>query len=239
MKWHIGCSGFYYRHWKDVYYPEGLPQSKWFSHYCQHFNTLELNGTFYSFPKLKSLQKWYNDSPANFTFAVKAHRVITHYRKFNNTFDKMNELYDVIAAGLQDKLGPVLFQMPPNYVYSEERLNNILRNLDSSFNNVVEMRNKSWWQPQVYEQLAEHNITFCGMSHPTLPEDVVQNTETLYYRLHGNQQLYSSAYSADELRIFTQQVKASNAKQAFIYFNNDIGASAIFNARELIRMVEE
>jgi uncharacterized protein YecE (DUF72 family) len=239
MKWHIGCSGFYYRHWKDVYYPKGLPQSKWFSHYCQHFNTLELNGTFYSFPKLKSLQKWYNDSPANFTFAVKAHRVITHYRKFNNTFDKMNELYDVIAAGLQDKLGPVLFQMPPNYVYSEERLNNILRNLDSSFNNVVEMRNKSWWQPQVYEQLAEHNITFCGMSHPTLPEDVVQNTETLYYRLHGNQQLYSSAYSADELRIFTQQVKASNAKQAFIYFNNDIGASAIFNARELIRMVEE
>jgi uncharacterized protein YecE (DUF72 family) len=239
MKWHIGCSGFYYRHWKDVYYPEGLPQSKWFSHYCQHFNTLELNGTFYSFPKLKSLQKWYNDSPANFTFAVKAHRVITHYRKFNNTFDKMNELYDVIAAGLQDKLGPVLFQMPPNYVYSEERLDNILRNLDPSFNNVVEMRDKSWWQPQVYEQLAEHNITFCGMSHPTLPEDVIQNTETLYYRLHGNQQLYSSAYSADELQIFIQQAKASSAKQAFIYFNNDIGASAIFNAKELIRMVGE
>jgi uncharacterized protein YecE (DUF72 family) len=237
MKWHIGCSGFYYRHWKDVYYPKGLPQSKWFSHYCQHFNTLELNGTFYSFPKLKSLQKWYNDSPANFTFAVKAHRVITHYRKFNNTFDKMNELYDVIAAGLQDKLGPVLFQMPPNYVYSEERLDNILRNLDPCFNNVVEMRDKSWWRPQVYEQLAEHNITFCGMSHPTLPEDVIQNTETLYYRLHGNQQLYSSAYSADELQIFMQQVKASSAKQAYIYFNNDIGASAIFNARELNRMV--
>ena len=238
MKWHIGCSGFYYRHWKGVYYPDGLPQSKWFDHYCQHFDTLELNGTFYSFPKLKSLQKWYADSPPGFTFAVKAHRIITHYRKFNHTLEKMNDLYTVIADGLQEKLGPVLFQMPPNYVYSEERLANILQNLDPAFNNVIEMRDASWWKPDVYAQLAQQNITICGMSHPELPEDVIANTNSLYYRLHGNRQLYSSAYSADELKAFAAQVKATQAKQAYIYFNNDIGASAIFNARELIAMVK-
>lgn len=238
MKWHIGCSGFYYKHWKEVFYPQGLPQSKWFGHYCEHFNTLELNGTFYSFPKLSSLQKWYADSPAQFLFAVKAHRGITHYSKFNNTKDRVNELYQVIADGLQEKLGPVLFQMPPNYLYSEERLENILKNLDPAFTNVVEMRHESWWQSHVYAELAKQNISFCGMSHPTLPDEVVANTSTIYYRLHGNQQLYSSAYSADELNSFAANVNAANAEQAFVYFNNDIGASAIFNAKELLDIVK-
>lgn len=233
MKWHIGCSGFHYRHWKEVFYPQGLPQTKWFAHYCQHFDTLELNVTFYNFPKITSLQKWYADSPPGFTFAVKAYRGITHYNKFNNVQDRVNELYQVITDGLQEKLGPVLFQMPPNFVYSEERLEKILRSLDPTFTNVVEMRHESWWRADVYAELAKRNISFCGMSHPTLPSDVIQNTSTLYYRLHGNQQLYASAYTPDELQAFANTVKESNAEQAYIYFNNDIGASAIYNAKEL------
>jgi uncharacterized protein YecE (DUF72 family) len=184
MKWHIGCSGFHYKHWKELFYPQGLPQTKWFAHYCQHFDTLELNVTFYNFPKISSLQKWYADSPPGFTFAVKAYRGITHYNKFNNVQDRVNELYEVITNGLQEKLGPVLFQMPPNFVYSEERLDKILRSLDPSFTNVVEMRHESWWKPDVYAELTKRNISFCGMSHPTLPADVIQNTPTLYYRLH-------------------------------------------------------
>jgi uncharacterized protein YecE (DUF72 family) len=239
MRWLIGCSGFYYKHWKEAFYPDNLPQTKWFPYYCQYFNTVELNGTFYSFPKIKALQKWYADSPPEFVFTVKAHRVITHYKKFNNTQDKVNELYAVLSDGLQEKLGPVLFQMPPNYQYSEERLQNIYKNLDPTFTNVIEMRHESWWRPDVYQQLAEHQITFCGMSHPTLPADVIQNTDTLYYRLHGNQQLYSSAYSTAELQQLANDVKATDAKQAFLYFNNDIGASAIFNAKELLEIVKQ
>ena len=238
MNWFIGCSGFHYKHWKEVYYPEGLPQTRWFKYYCQHFNTLELNNTFYSFPKLNSLQKWYADSPPQFVFTVKAYRGITHYSKFNNTHERVSELYEVLANGLKEKLGPVLFQLPPNFWFSEERLQNIIKNLDQAFTNVVEFRHNSWWQPHVYTQLAEHNISFCGMSHPTLPADIVQNTPNLYYRMHGNQQLYASAYSTLELQDFAQSVGRTNAMQAFIYFNNDIGASAIYNAQELIEIVK-
>lgn len=238
MKWLIGCSGFHYKHWKGTYYPEGLPQTKWFKHYCQHFNTLELNNTFYSFPKLSTLQKWYTDSPPEFVFTVKAYRGITHYNKFNNTQARVNELYQVISDGLQEKLGSVLFQVPPNFLYSENRLQNIIQNLNPAFVNIIEFRHESWWRPDVYAQLALHNISFCGMSHPTLPADVIQNTPNLYYRMHGNQQLYASAYSTQELQDFAHAVKATDAKQAFIYFNNDIGASAIYNAQELIEIVK-
>ena len=119
MEWQIGCSGFHYKHWKERFYPEGLPQKKWFDYYYQHFKTLELNVTFYRFPQLSFLQNWHANSPADFRFAVKAPRAITHYRKFINTVDFISSFYDTINNGLQQKLGPVLFQMPPNFQFDE------------------------------------------------------------------------------------------------------------------------
>ncbi|WP_345948245.1 DUF72 domain-containing protein [Mucilaginibacter sp. PAMB04274] len=236
MEWHIGCSGFHYKHWKEVFYPEGMPQRKWFDHYCQHFDTLELNNTFYNFPRITSLEKWYADSPPGFLFAVKAYRGITHFKKLIETQALVSEMYQVISDGLKEKLGTVLFQMPPNFTYSEERLERVLKSLDPVFNNVIEMRHNSWWQDDVYVALAKQNISFCGMSHPTLPNDVIANTPVLYYRMHGNQQLYASAYSPKELQDFAEKVKATQAERAYIYFNNDIGASAIFNAKELLEI---
>ncbi|WP_345955339.1 DUF72 domain-containing protein [Mucilaginibacter sp. PAMB04168] len=236
MEWHIGCSGFHYKHWKEVFYPEGVPQRKWFDHYCQHFDTLELNNTFYNFPRITSLEKWYADSPPGFLFAVKAYRGITHFKKLIETQALVSEMYQVISDGLKEKLGTVLFQMPPNFTYSEERLERVLKSLDPVFNNVIEMRHNSWWRDDVYVALAKQNISFCGMSHPTLPNDVIANTPVLYYRMHGNQQLYASAYSPKELQDFAEKVKATQAERAYIYFNNDIGASAIFNAKELLEI---
>lgn len=237
MNWHVGCSGFYYRHWKGLFYPDDMPQRLWFDYYCQHFNTLELNNSFYNFPKIASLKKWYLSSPMEFNFAVKAHRTITHFRQFHNTQNIVNDFYQIIGDGLQEKLGAVLFQMPPKFTYSLARLDAILSNLNPHFNNVIEFRHASWWQPDIYAELAKQNITFCGMSHPTLPADVIANTSTLYYRLHGNQQLYSSAYTQTELTEFTDKVLTTSAQNAYVYFNNDIGASAISNANNLIRMV--
>ena len=133
----------------------------------------------------------------------------------------------------------MLFQMPPNYLYSEERLERILQNLDPAFTNIIEFRHESCWRPDVYKLLALHNISFCGMSHPTLPADVIQNTPNLYYRMHGNQQLYASAYSRQELQDFKQNIEDTGAEQAFIYFNNDIGGSAIRNATEMIHYLQQ
>jgi uncharacterized protein YecE (DUF72 family) len=238
--WHIGCSGFHYKHWKGSFYPEGLAQKNWFEYYCQHFNSLELNVTFYRFPQLSFTQGWYNKSPQGFSFSVKAPRAITHYKKFTETEQLIEDFYDVISKGLKEKLGCVLFQMPPSYNYTEEKLEKIISSLDSSFNNVVEFRHISWWDDKIYRELATHNITFCGMSHPLLPDDVIKNTPVLYYRLHGVPQLYLSPYTSKELKKLADDIKASRkVKQAFIYFNNDIEASAIANAKQLMEFAQK
>jgi len=238
MDWFIGCSGFHYKHWKNVFYPEGLPQTKWFDFYCRHFNTLELNVTFYRFPQLSFLQTWHQKSPDNFRFSVKAPRAITHYKKFNGVTDLISSFYDTINDGLQQKLGPVLFQMPPNFHYDDEKLNRIIKNLDPSFNNVIEFRNNSWWRDDVYKILSEHHITFCGMSHPTLPDDIIQNTQIVYYRFHGVPNLYSSPYSIEKLQKFVDALKRNTTlQQGWFYFNNDVNAFAIDNAKQMIGMV--
>ena len=238
MEWHIGCSGFHYNHWKGTFYPEGLPQRKWFDYYCEHFSTLELNVTFYRFPQLSFLQTWYQKSPANFRFAVKAPRAITHYKKFNDTTALISSFYETINDGLKEKLGPVLFQMPPRYDYTEERLERIINSLDNSFINVLEPRHVSWWREDVYKKLGEHNIAFCGMSHPLLPDDVIQNTPEIYYRFHGVPLLYTSSYSTQFLQKITDALKSNPAaKEGWFYFNNDSQVAAIENAKRMMGMV--
>src|SRR5436189_4790855 len=112
MQYYIGCSGFHNKDWKKEFYPAGLPQTKWFEYYCTRFNTLELNTTFYRFPRIEFLQKWYQKSPAGFIFSVKAPRLITHYKQFNETTDLLHDFYSTIREGLKEKLGAVLFQLP-------------------------------------------------------------------------------------------------------------------------------
>jgi uncharacterized protein YecE (DUF72 family) len=238
MNWHIGCSGFHYKDWKGRFYPEDLPQRKWFDYYCEHFKTLELNVTFYRFPQLSFLQTWYSKSPTDFRFAVKAPRAITHYKKFVEAADLISSFYDTINTGLQEKLGPVLFQLPPSYNYTEERLDRIINSLNPTFINVVEMRHASWWNADVYQNLSKHNISFCGMSHPNLPDDVIKNTPVVYYRFHGVPNLYRSPYSMEFLQKVIDAVQHdTNIKEAWFYFNNDFDAVGVKNAKEMISLI--
>ena len=233
-KWWIGCSGFHYKEWKEVFYPKGVPQTKWFEYYCQHFNTIELNTTFYRFPRPEALQSWYNRSPESFKFSVKGPRLISHYKMFIDCERLLGDFYASIYEGLTDKLGCVLFQLPKRLLYSEEVLNRIIENLDPSFDNVVEFRDKSWWNKKVYNALKKHKITFCGISHPTLQDDVVKNNSNLYYRFHGVPVLYKSEYKKEFIEEITDEVKAAGTfKEAYIYFNNTWGTGAIANAKQM------
>ncbi|GGH04808.1 DUF72 domain-containing protein [Mucilaginibacter phyllosphaerae] len=237
MDWHIGCSGFYYKHWRGTFYPQKLAMARWFDFYCRHFSTLELNVTFYRFPQVAFLQNWYAKSPPEFRFAVKAPRAITHYKKFNDTADLLNSFYDTINNGLKNKLGPVLFQIPPNYNYTEEKLEKIIKALNPVFSNVLEPRHPSWWQEDVYQKLAEHGIAFCGMSHPTLPDEVISNTPVVYYRFHGVPDLYRSCYTEVYLQNIADTLIANpKIKQAWLYFNNDVETHAIHNAKTMMLM---
>ncbi|HYF33615.1 MAG TPA: DUF72 domain-containing protein [Chitinophagaceae bacterium] len=240
IDWRIGCSGFHYSDWKEIFYPKGLPQRKWFDYYCAHFNTLELNVTFYRFPQPKFLENWYNLSPAGFDFSVKAPRLITHYKQFSDTQRMLNDFYTTTREGLRDKLGCILFQFPARMAYSDKMLERILGQLDTSLVNMLEFRHASWWIPQVYERLAAYKVGFCGHSYPLLPDDVVCNNPVLYYRFHGLPKLYYSQYK----RAFVQQVAwrvraCEGVQKAYVYFNNTATIAAIRNARYLQQLTRE
>ena len=237
--WSIGCSGFYYKHWKNIFYPNGLPMRKWFAFYNEHFTTLELNNTFYRFPRLENLATWYNDSGPDFIFSAKAPKAITHYKQFHQTRQMIADVYGTLKEGLKEKLGCVLFQLPPRLSFNSERLHRITESLDPAFNNVLECRHPSWWNEEAFRVLSTRNISFCGMSHPGLPEDIIQNTEEAYYRFHGVPALYSSPYSPGQLEDFAAAVNnLTGIKRGFVYFNNDIEGWAIHNAKQLRELLQ-
>lgn len=239
IHWRIGCSGFHYREWMDMFYPVGTPQRKWFEYYCTRFDTLELNFTFYRFPQLAFLENWYGKSPANFNFAVKAPRLITHYRQFNEVRPLLQDFYGVIKEGLREKLGPVLFQFNPKMLYTEQKLTDIVEQLDTSCTNIVEFRDVSWWREDVYRKLASHKIVFCGMSHPKFPDDPICNTPIAYYRFHGVPVLYKSEYSEKFMDTVSAGIEEhKKVKEAYLYFNNTAKGAAIRNALYLQQQLQ-
>jgi len=237
-KWWIGCSGFHYKGWRGVFYPEDLAVKDWFEYYCQFFNTVELNVTFYRFPRVPFLKSWYKRSPDEFRFAVKAPKAITHYKKFVGAHDFLSSFYEAVNKGLSHKLGCVLFQLPPNLVYSEQKLQQIIESLDPSFPNVIEFRHPSWWTDEVYNELEKNNISFCGISHPTLPEDIIINSPLVYYRFHGRVELYKTPYTNQFLNKVVRTIKGKRKpKEVFCYFNNDIDVNAPRDAEKLMNAV--
>lgn len=238
MDWHIGCSGFHYAEWKDLFYPAGLAKSKWFAYYTDHFDSIELNATFYRFPRADRLKKWYEISPPGFLFAVKAPRLITHFKKFNECGQLIDDFLGSISEGLADKLGPVLFQLPPGMTYTQEKMAQVVLAMRPGFINVVECRHESWWNKEVYSTFKKKDICFCGASYPGLPDNVVITSKNLYYRLHGVPRLYFSSYKKNYLRTIAGDILRSKAKKAFVYFNNTASMAAIENAGYLLNYLE-
>lgn len=237
MKFYTGCSGFYYKEWKNIFYPAGLPAKDWFKYYCKHYNTIEINSTFYRIPSPASLERWYQDSPEDFLFSIKAPRTITHLKRFDVNRGEIDAFYHLIAEGLQQKLGNILFQMPPSFSYTPEGLLLICEQLDNRFHNVVEFRHASWWQPEVFERFRQNNIIFCGQSYPgNLPETAVVNGSLVYYRFHGKPVLYKSEYPEAALQELLNQL-GPEAKKVFIYFNNTWGDAALKNSRQMQELV--
>jgi len=230
---YIGCSSFYNSYWKKIFYPENIPSSKWFEYYCSQFDTYEMNGTFYKFPTLKTMENWYQKAPDDFFFSVKAPQEITHYKKFVDCETLIDDFYAICDNGLKDKLGPILFQLPPSYQYSPEKLHFIIDQLDLNFDNVLEFRHTSWWIPEVWEELDKNNITFCSVSHPQLPETIFTSFPSIYIRLHGRDKMFYSEYAIEELNTINEIISRNNTKPSFIYFNNTASTAGITNAVEM------
>jgi uncharacterized protein YecE (DUF72 family) len=232
----LGCSGFYYNHWRGLFYPEKLGKAKWLQYYAEHFNTVELNNTFYRFPSESMLQGWYDKTPENFKFTLKANRLITHTRKFNNT-EQFTASFYKLAYLLHEKLLCVLFQLPPFIQKNIELLEKIANQVDPKVTNVVEFRHESWWDSEVYAFMKKKGLVFCTVSASELPETLVATASSVYIRFHGKNGWYKHFYPEEELKEWAEKIKKQNAKRVFCYFNNDLNANAVKNCQTLKQLL--
>jgi uncharacterized protein YecE (DUF72 family) len=195
--------------------------------------------TFYRFPTLNSLKGWYDKAPEGFSFSAKVPRSITHFKKFEETETMIGDFYGLLKEGLNEKLACVLFQLPPSLIYSEEKLEKIISQINPSFQNVIEFRHESWWRKDVQATLKKHNVSFCGVSFPKISfDDAVINTPVCYYRFHGVPKLFYSEYDEAFIeKIYNQIVANKKAKTAFIYFNNTASLAALHNAKYFQKLI--
>ncbi len=239
QQYFIGCSGWYYWHWQGAFYAADLPRSQWFDHYADNFQTVELNAPFYSWPTLATVNTWVKQAAGKtFIYTVKVCELITHIKKFARTQELVKD-FGLIADLLGERMGCFLFQLPPSYHYTPARLKVIVSQLDPQLRNVVEFRHKSWWNDNVYKKFRDAGIIFCSCSGPRLPNELVITTDDIYVRFHGTTQWYRHDYTIDELKIWAARIKASGAKRAWVYFNNDRDGYAIKNARQLLKLLKK
>ena len=234
MQYYIGTSGWHYGHWQHLFYPDKLAKAKWLDFYAHHFTTVELNNSFYRLPSEQAFAAWRDSSPANFTFAVKVSRFITHIKRLKNSEEPV-DTFLARAKILGEKLGPLLYQLPPNMHRSDDRLESFLSILPQGMKHVLEFRHESWLDDKVFEILRRYNVGLCVFDMPDLTCPLVATADFAYIRFHGSTGLYWSCYSDDELADWAKRLASlpSKVKSVYAYFNNDAEAFAVRNAMTL------
>jgi uncharacterized protein YecE (DUF72 family) len=235
----IGCSGFNYQHWKGDFYPDNLPQKKWFAHYCSVFKTVELNVTFYRLPLATTFEKWHAETPPDFTFSLKGSRFITHIKRLLEPEEPL-DLFFERAMHLKGKLKVVLWQFSPGFKVDFERLSRFLKLLGNyPVRNTLEFRNESWMTETTVDLCKDSRVGLCMADWPAFLDDLPVTSDFVYMRRHGEGGSYATNYSAAALKKDAQRSKnyLKNGKDVFIYFNNDFRGYAPRNARELTEML--
>ncbi|MHC4475785.1 MAG: DUF72 domain-containing protein [Planctomycetota bacterium] len=234
----IGTSGWHYQHWSGHFYPKDLPKTKWLAHYAQHFDTVEINNTFYQLPKEQTFENWRRQTPDDFLYTVKANRYITHIKRLKDCSQEMDRFFER-ALLLKEKLGPVLYQLPPSLHKDLELLRGFVKLLPKKRIAVVEFRHESWYCDDTFDLLKKFNVAFCIHDMPGKESPRVVTTDLTYVRLHGPTGRYSGDYSDDALREWADWIKQNSkaARAVFAYFNNDIKGHAVKNAKTLKKIL--
>jgi uncharacterized protein YecE (DUF72 family) len=230
-KIYIGTSGWKYKHWDSTFYPETLKKVDQLKYYHQIFNTVELNNSFYRQPEAETFKNWKLSVPDDFIFAVKGNRYFTHLKKLNVSKTDVMDFLDK-TAHLEEKLGPILFQLPPSWNINLERLSSFLALLPNAFRYTFEFRNHSWYTQEVYNLLEKHNCSFCIYELAGHLSPLPITADFVYVRLHGPGDKYQGSYSKEDLNKWANFIKdySKAGKDVFIYFDNDQEGYAAFNA---------
>ncbi len=263
-KVYIGTSGYNYKHWKGVFYPQGLSEDKWLEYYSKHFQTIEINATFYGNFKKEVFKKWGSQVPSDFIFCLKGPRFITHVKRLKDV-ERSVDLFFKNAIGLGSKLKIILWQFPKTFKYNEEnfgRLKEMLKPIRRAqggqvqafgsetqarrhdkkrkIRSAFEFRDNSWFNNNVIELLNIHNSTFVIADSPYsyFTGRITELQKFFYIRFHGSSMLYSSEYSIGELKKWAGKIKKlQRLGDVYCYFNNDASGFAVKNAKEFVQLL--
>lgn len=234
----VGTSGFVYKHWKKIFYPPEVPAARWLDFYANVFPTTELNTTFYRLPRPEAVDRWRDQSPPGFLFAVKGSRFITHLKRLLDPAEPLDRYFERVLR-LGSKLGPVLWQLPPQMKEVDlPRLENFLQHLPNGVRHVFEFRAEAWHSPQVADLLDGYGAGFC--EHDLLRRPVPRITGGFrYLRFHGATGKYQGRYGKPGLRRHARELSRWKAggQDAYVYFNNDLQGHALFDALDLSELL--
>ena len=260
----VGISGYVYPGWRDKFYPAELPARRWLDYASRTFNSIELNGTFYSLKSPSVYEKWAGEAPDDFLFAIKGSRFVTHNLKLRNAEGALANFFASGVLALGAKTGPFLWQLPATYGYTRERVSDFLRLLPRSssdaarlakkhdgrvrdpltraritipYRHAFEVRHPSWFCDEFYELLSDAGCALVlADTAGRFPYAEVITTDFVYVRLHGSRQLYVSGYTDAELDVWARKVRRWRRRgDVYVYFDNDAKVHAPFDAMRLAR----
>jgi uncharacterized protein YecE (DUF72 family) len=234
----VGTSGWQYRDWRGAFYPDRLPQREWLRYFASRFPTVEVNNSFYRLPEAATFRRWREETPPGFLVTVKASRYVTHIRRLRDARESV-ELFWSRARELGDKLGPVLFQLPPRFQADIGLLRDFVGVLPAGIRPAFEFRDASWSRPEVFEVLDRAGAALVLADRPGWRIDPVVTGGWSYVRFHqGGHGPLGSDYSREKLRRWADRIAGLPAGDVFAYFNNDQGGAAVRDAAALADLLE-
>jgi uncharacterized protein YecE (DUF72 family) len=215
MKFHVGTSGYSYKEWKGNFYPEDLPAKEMLTYYSQRLPAVEINNTFYRLPQPGMIENWRDQVPDSFRFSIKASQRITHIKRINNVADETKYLLETVAL-LEDRLGVVLFQLPPNMKKDTARLAAFLDLLPAETRTAFEFRHETWFDDEVFNLLSEKNCALVVSDTDEKPlTEIISTADWGYLRLRR------AAYDENDLAEWMNRVAAQKWNDAFVFFKHE------------------